>query len=705
MHLGDAVTVLPQVSDRYAKILAKLNISTLQDLLTHFPRYHRDNTAIVPLSSIQLPGSYLTTAKVSGVISRYLPGKRSMQAGKISDGITTVKAMWFNQPYLVNAFKPGVDYYLQVNVKQKGKQLAFYPISFEPLVEDREPVHLGRLTPQYRLTAGISPKWLRNRLKYLVDRLDQLDDLVTLEILDQMIASGLGVEQLSTRKLLAEIHFPEEEAEIEDSRGKLGVLEISNLQLRYMAARSGKKKVLGIPLSLDAQQKQQFWNALPFEPTVDQRNAILEIWTDLIGTEPMQRMLQGDVGSGKTIVAAAAAYAAAANEQQAIILAPTTILASQHYRNFTKLFANMGIEVALVTAETELETAAQIIIGTSAVLARKHKILDNPAMIIVDEQHRFGVRQREELLEPLGLKHPPHFLHMTATPIPRSLALTLFGETQVSEIKTKPAGRQPVLTRIAPVSKLADMYTWIAQQVEQGGQVYWVCPAVEENEESSISSAKKTFRQLQAEVFPNLKVGLLHGKIKPAEKEETMQAFARGEINILVCTTVIEVGIDVAAANVIVIESPERYGLAQLHQLRGRVGRGVAQSWCILLAGEQLLPTNTFNSETAADPTSIDVAVVRATEDADVATVANPDAAARLEYFATHNDGMDVAMYDLARRGPGEVYGLRQSGVPDLKVANITDLDQIRQARALADSLWSQGVKQIPLFAHSFQPA
>jgi ATP-dependent DNA helicase RecG len=659
MLLTDSVTSLPQVNVKYERVLSKLGLHTVRDLLTHFPRYHRDTTEVSDIGNLTADGTFVVRAYPKSVSSIRIRGGRTLQKAVLSDASGNIAATWFNQPYLKKALNPDQEYMFQGKAKINKTRLEFYPDNFEPIVEGRELVHLGRLSPQYPLTSGVTIKWLRNRIKHIVDQLEMVADLK-----DEL--SDLSPTPKITEAVQA-IHFPKAEEEIEPARQKLGVAELVNLQLKLEIERQKADKQTGIAFEFDPTQVGEFVQRLPFKLTIDQQQAMAEIITDLRKHEPMNRLLQGDVGSGKTIVAIIGAFIAKLAGYQTVILAPTTVLAEQHFRTFQKFLGEFPFKIELVTSSTTTREPADILIGTSAVLARKSDLIENLGLVVVDEQHRFGVGQREELLAPLKVsaKNYPHFLNMTATPIPRTLALGLFGDLELSNITTKPAGRLPILTRLVPENKRVDSYDWVRGQVKSGDQVYWICPLVNESEKLEIKSAVATFEHLQNEIFPDLKLALLHGQMKQAEKQEVMQQFTAGTVDILVSTSVIEVGIDVPNATVMIIEGAERFGLAQLHQIRGRVGRGNKQSWCFLFPSES-------NTSQMADQ--------------------------RLEFFAAHDNGIEIAEFDLQSRGPGEVYGTRQSGIPNLKIADLSNLDQVRKSRELAKQLWQQGIKSISLF-------
>jgi ATP-dependent DNA helicase RecG len=663
LHLNDSVTTLPQISPRYASLLAKLGIFTIRDLITHFPRYHKDTSVVTNIGDISEEGEYTLQVFPKSINSVRLRGGRTMQKAILSDHTGNIPATWFNQPYLQKALNSEQEYMFVGKVKQVKTRFEIYPVSFEPIIEGRELVHLGRIAPQYALTAGVSIKWLRNRIKYVLDHIDSLEDL------EDELQNIADCREPRVEEAIKHLHFPASEAELIPSQTKLQISELTNLQLKMQVRRDLREKLTAPTFHASKIEIEEFIDQLPYTLTNDQWQAVSQVLSDCEKSEPMYRLLQGDVGSGKTIVAIISALSAKLSGYQTAILAPTTVLAAQHFASFSKMLKGVDVKIELVTSINKHTEPADILIGTSAVLARKHDLIQNLGLVVVDEQHRFGVQQREELLEPFKLNKNryPHCLNMTATPIPRTLALGLFGDIEISTILTKPAGRLPIKTHIVPENKRTDAYSWIDEQARQGAQIYWMCSLVEGSEKLEIKSAKETFEILRRDHFPHLKLGLLHGQMKPAEKEKVMQDFKDQKLNILVTTSVIEVGIDVPTATIMVIEDADRFGLAQLHQIRGRVGRNDLQSWCFLFTSPEI----------------------------------TPGAKDRLEFFATHSDGLEIAEFDLQNRGPGEVYGTRQSGIPNLKIANLANIEMVKRSKSIAGELYKAGVRRISLFGEN----
>ena len=514
--------------------------------------------------------------------------------------------------------------------------------------------------PEYKLTNGISKKVFR---RWISNCLEQIEDI---EITEEL--KDLTELPLSLKQSLKIIHFAEDFETLDSALKTLSIYELVNIYLKLLTKRQLNQGIKS-PTVLKSFNTENIFtlitNLINFELTQDQSKIIKNILEKIKNEELINEIIQGDVGTGKTVVAVAASVAMAVNGYQTAILAPTTILAKQHYNNFSKLLEKLRIEVELVSSEKKKSNPAPILIGTSAIMARKTDLISNLGMVIVDEQHKFGVNQRENLLKPFSFpaNQTPHFINMTATPIPRTISQIIFGDIELETIKTKPKGRLPIKTLLVPEQKRGDSYKWIKQSLEKGEQVYWICPLIIESENLQAKSAISTQRELE-EYFKEYKVGLLHGKLKENEKNQIMSDFSENKINLLVSTSVIEVGIDVPNANTIVIESAERFGLAQLHQIRGRVGRGDKQSWCLLFYGDNI-------SESSLN---------------------------RLKFLSNNSDGMQIAEFDLLNRGPGEIYGTQQSGVPDLKIAKLDNLNTVQNAKILADEIWGKGLRSLDLF-------
>jgi len=667
MKLEDPVTVLPQIKSQYSKHLERLGIFTVKDLLTYFPVKYIDTSVITSIKDLiynnDFENTYQIKVKIVNFRSAYLKSHKTIQTSEVADESGEITLMWFNQDYLKDVLKPDKEFIFSGKIrKDKNGRYQFNPSLYEEIIEGRELVHLARFTPEYALTTGVSKKWFRNRIKYLVDHMDEL------EIPNEMEEVGFKTEDL--KKAIYLLHFPESLDDLEKYYELLSLYELVNIQLKLEQRRAESAKLQAPKIDIDfkvATILDGFRHSLPFELTEDQHKVTQNIQKLMADGNVLNELIQGDVGSGKTIVAIISALITALNNYQSVILAPTTILAKQHHATFSKMLENFNIKAELVTSENKKTESEKILIGTSAVLARKKELITNLGLVIVDEQHKFGVAQREELLEPFEEvfkgKYYPHFINMTATPIPRTIAQAFFGDVSISFIKTKPKGRLPISTHLVPPEKREDSYKWIDEKVEAGEQVYWICPLISESEKIEAKSAEETYEHLRA-IFPHRKIALLHGKMKEAEKAEVMRNFLEHKADILVSTSVIEVGIDVPNATVMVIESAERFGLAQLHQIRGRVGRSDKQSWCFLFYSDNI-------SRSAIE---------------------------RLKYLASSNDGLEIAEYDLKLRGPGEIYGTKQSGIPFLKIAKLDNLELIKKSKQIAEKLYNQGIRKIELF-------
>jgi ATP-dependent DNA helicase RecG len=666
MELNDPVTTLKQISNGYAPLLAKLDIFTIKDLLTHFPKKYIDTSEVTSIKDMILSNDFENTFQIRVFIdefkSSFLRSRKTIQTATVSDATGKVKCIWFNQKFLSEVFIKDKEFILSGKMKRSKSSVVFYPTSYEQIIENRELVHLARITPEYTLTEGISKKWFRNRIKQLTDSLSSIqirNELDSYKISDQLLKQSI----LNT-------HFPVSEDDLKVSLKILSLYELVNIQLKLEEKRAKSRKFSAPQIQMRDGKNllNDLYKKIPFKLTNDQEQIISNLTTRIFKGELLNDLIQGDVGSGKTIIALALALIIVKSGYQAIILAPTTLLAEQHHKSFQKFLEDFGIDIELVTSKNRSTKSKAILIGTSAVLARQMSLINKPGLIIVDEQHRFGVSQREELLKPfsdaINSGFFPHFINMTATPIPRTIAQAFFGDITINTIKTKPAGRLDIKTFLVPENKRNDSFKWIEKEMTSGNQVFWLCPLISDSENLEIKSAEEVFKQLKTR-FPKHEVALMHGKLKDEQKTQVMQDFLDKKYNILVSTSVIEVGIDIPNATIMVIENAERFGLAQLHQIRGRVGRGESQSWCFLFYGNEI-------------------------------TAASVD---RLKFLSENTDGLKIAEYDLAKRGPGEVYGFKQSGIPFLKIARLDSTEQIIKSKELARELFEKGIRSIELFS------
>lgn len=638
------------VGPQRAKILGKLGINTAKDLLTYFPRDWEDRRFIKKIRD--LITNNRETVQGTVVAAGDISPRPNLTITKvaISDETGIIYAVWFNQPYMKEKFKKGMKVILSGKV-ESGYYSGLREIptpEYEIIEDDAEGLNTGRITPIYPLTEGISQRVLRSIIKNALDRYaENLIDILPKKLLEKY-------NFLDLPSSLYNIHFPEDFVYKEKARERLVFEEFFLIQVCLALRKNSFKKEKGISFKIPENLLKKFYSLLPFELTDSQKQVIEEIKKDMSKEKPMNRLIQGDVGSGKTVIAIAATLICISNNYQAAIMAPTEILAEQHYLNVHRILEKLGIKAALLTGSISKREKEKIInltnsgeinllIGTHALIQEGVKF-KNLGLAIVDEQHRFGVLQRQALKK---MGYNPDMLVMTATPIPRTLALTVYGDLDISTLKELPKERKPVITKLYPFTKRDKVYQFIKEQVRRGAQAYIVCPLIEESKKLDVQAATKLAEYLQKEVFPEFKVGLLHSKMKTKEKEEVMEKLRNREIDILTSTTVIEVGIDIPNATVMLIENSERFGLAQLHQLRGRVGRGKEQSYCILLSDAK-----------------------------------DGEAKERMDILVKTSDGFLIAEEDLKLRGPGEFYGTRQHGMPELKIANIfEDTEILKKAR------------------------
>ncbi len=702
MILTTALSALPRVGTATANRLARLGLFTVRDLLHYYPFRYEDFRQLTPIAELTEGRQVTVRARIELIANRRTFRKRTMiTEALVSDGKNSLRVIWFNQPFLVQTLHPGDEVFLSGVVKNDMLGPELVSPSYEKSGAN-ETIHTARLVPIYPTTEGVTQKQLRSTVKNVLSAADQLAEWVPESMLEAYDLAPLA-------DAIQGIHFPKDTVDLEKSTERLKFDELLAVQLKAELSRRERLLSPAPAVAFHEQQVKQFVANLPFELTKAQKIAAWEILQDLTKSTPMNRLLSGDVGSGKTVVAAMALYNTALAGFQGALMAPTEILAEQHFVSLKKLLEGLPIAIALLTGHTanKLETRnpkpetnsklsiskikngivedlkkgkIDIVVGTQALLTEGVSF-QKLGLVIVDEQHRFGVLQRKLIKEKGGAVH---FLSMTATPIPRSLALMLYGDLDVSVINELPPGRKKIITRLAEPKNREKAYQFIREQIGRGRQAFVICPLIsvetkkndnpgnEYGDDFPISNFqfpisnddRKTvmseYERLSKEIFPDIKVGYLHGKMKSKEKEQVMDDFKNHKLGILVSTSVIEVGVDVPNASVMMIEGAEKFGLAQLHQFRGRVGRSEHQSYCILF-------TDSDSSKSLE----------------------------RLKYFEAHTDGFKLAEKDLEMRGPGEVYGVEQSGMQELRLAKLTDTPLLKKAKDAAKSIASD-IKKYP---------
>ena len=645
------VRYLKGVGPKTAERFEKLGILTLSDLLCHYPRRYLDFSK--PYSIAEAPADTECVVKAEVFAKpggRILPGGRRMERITAGDDVSRLEITWFNNPYAAQKLELGQEYYFQGIVT--GGMLRRQMVN--PQVRTDAQVKSSPFEAVYPQTEGLTSSAIAKCVRQLLPHAELLPDPLPSEMLKKY-------RLLSKADAVRAIHCPATEEEAFAARRRLIYEELLVLQLGIGRMKNHGAASTGAPMKkADA---SPFWESLPFSPTGAQRRAVEEILTDMSGETSMNRLLQGDVGSGKTLVAAAAIWACIRAGYQAALLAPTEILASQHAENLNRLLSPFGMRVALLTGgmkaaarRTTLaairDDEADLIVGTHSILSEGVEFA-RLGLAVVDEQHRFGVRQRGLLAEKAA---NPHLLVMSATPIPRTLGLLMYGDLDISILDELPPGRKPVKTRCITGKKRADLYGFLDREIDSGRQVYIVCPAIEDAGGSGLNAVKSYYEDIAKAYLPDRRVGLMHGKLKPKEKAEVMDDFKSGRLDALVSTTVIEVGVDVPNATVMVIENAERYGLSALHQLRGRVGRGAAESWCFLVSDN-----------------------------------ASESVQKRLKFLCSTSDGFAVAQYDLETRGPGDFFGSRQHGLPTLQIADLmNDTRTLHAAQSEAVALLAE---------------
>jgi ATP-dependent DNA helicase RecG len=684
LELSTPVQYVKGVGPRIADVLAAKGIRTVGDLLHYLPFRYEDRLNPRGISELRAGemASVIGEVRNSGL---FRTRSKPIFQLTVGQGRSRLRCLWFNATYLQDKFKPGqmIALYGKVEADQRTRELQIIQPQFEILGDSTdagsddtdkkvtESLEVGRIVPIYEATGKLTAKWLRRIVRTALENLTpDLPDPIP-----PAVRSHMGL--VAPRAAFWNVHWPEPGeslADLQSSRTPAHIRmifdELFFVELGLELKRRQLKAQTGIAFQLDDRVRAAIKKILPFHPTAAQKRVLKEIAEDMQKPYPMRRLLQGDVGSGKTIVSFEAAIIAIENGYQVALMAPTEILAQQHYFSARRILENAGYRIVLLTGSLETDRkreirrhiaqgGAQLVIGTHALLEEKVEFA-NPGLVIVDEQHRFGVMQRLKLMKKAGEEKrtssgeaaapvttaEPDVLVMTATPIPRTLALTLYGDLDLSNLDELPPGRTPIITKQVTDDQSPKVWDFVRKQVAAGHQAYIVYPVIAENEESELKAAIKMYRELSSEVFADLKVGLLHGRLDADLKDQVMRMFQRGELHILVATTVIEVGVDVPNATVMVIEHAERFGMAQLHQLRGRIGRGAAKSYCVLMTGGKV----------------------------------TEEGQRRLQAMVDTNDGFKIAELDLQLRGPGEFFGTRQAGMPDFRVANIIRDAQLLEA-------------------------
>jgi ATP-dependent DNA helicase RecG len=642
----DLETPIPLASKNYkiyARRLEKLGITKLKDFLFHFPFRYENYSIVSRIENAQVGEIVTLKGKVEKIENVYTKRGRIIQKAIVSDGTGNINIIWFNQPFLTKVIRQGDNLSVSGKIIQDRGGLSMQSPDYE-VIFNNTALHTGRLVPVYPETKGISSKWLRRQIFNLLKQKNQIKDVLPSEILKQN-------NLIKLNDALEKIHFPNSLEDVQRAKQRLAFDELFEIQLAALVRKKQWERKKVIPMKIDRERINTFIKSFPFELTNSQKDAVDKILTDLSSSIPMNRLLEGDVGSGKTIVSAIGMFVSFLNGFQSALMAPTEILANQHFNTLTKLLSPFGVKVEILTSSNKKpKKNFDVIVGTHSLIYKKAKF-NNLKFVVIDEQQRFGVEQRAAL-RLKGIN--PHILTMTATPIPRTVALTLYGDLELSILSDMPKGRQLVKTWLVPSAKRNSAYEWIEKKVNTGDQVFIICPFIEESDTmQTVKAATKEFEKLKKQIFPNLKLGLLHGRLKPEEKNRILEEFKKGKIDILVSTPVVEVGIDIPNATIMMIEEAERFGLSQLHQLRGRVGRGNKKSYCLLFT-----------------------------------TSTNPKTIKRLRLLEHIYSGAQLAEMDLKLRGPGQIYGVKQHGILDLKISSFSDFDLIEKTKNQANKIF-----------------
>jgi len=669
MDLNSAVSNLPAVNPNVSQGLERLGIKKVRDLLFYFPARHEDRRVISKISE-SVPGTACVLRgkmeKVSAQSTFRRQGARAKRVlithAVLRDESGEMPLVWFHQKFIEKNYPSGTNVYVVGTPTLGEKGIAIVAPEVERIIEGKAPVHTARLVPVYSETAGVTSRFLR----YLISRSLPLTE----NLIDYLPSETQEEEQLLTfAQAIHNIHFPESEEKLFESRKRLSFDELFILQLAALARKKERMKEKGVGIIFSEEKLEKMKKSLPFSLTFSQEEAIKKIIEDLKCGIPMNRLVAGDVGSGKTIVAGLAAFSVYLSGAQAALVAPTEILATQHAEGLQKFFSEGGMKISLLTGSIKQKERDNIfkqvesgkidlLVGTHALFHSRLKF-KKLGLIIVDEQHRFGVDQRDELTKKGEEGKVPHFLSLTATPIPRTLQLTAYGDVDVTMLDSRP-GQKIVRTEVIPPEGSRQVYEFLAGLMKKDEQVFVICPRVEmsENPDDEVKSVITEYENLSKIIFPDFKVGMVHGKLSADEKNKVLEKFRDGKLNMLVASSVVEVGVDIPGATALLIEGAERFGLAQLHQFRGRVGRRGQDAVCYLASSSD-----------------------------------DPQALSRLNVLVANNDGLKIAEEDLKRRGAGEIYGTRQSGGVKLKIANITDVPFLLRVRKAAERLLERDPK------------
>jgi ATP-dependent DNA helicase RecG len=655
--LSKPITEIKGVGTSVAEKLQAMGIYTVHDLIWNFPRKYEDYSTLLPINKLK-PGHVSIKATIKQAVGRYVRRGMHITEAIASDETDSVRLVWFNQPYRAKGLKPGQEYFISGNYELSRGRFAIMNPGAE--LASNFPLNTARIIPIYREAKGLRSTAIRKIMAAVMDDIRIID-----EGLPDYIVKQQGL--VSRAEALSGMHFPVTVDDISQAKKRLAFEEVFTLVLTSLINKNENMRSKALPIPFSEKLAKQFVSKLPYKLTNAQRKVAWQIYKDIEKDVPANRLVQGDVGAGKTVVAAMAALMAMSEGFQAAFMAPTEILARQHAKTLSAMLEPLGMSDRIVLLLGSMKAAqkrnahksinegkAELIIGTHALISEKvdmHKL----GLAIIDEQHRFGVEQRKELLKKAG--HIPHLISMTATPIPRSLALTVYGELDISTLDEMPPGRKPAETKIVSPNSKKQLYKSIDKELEKGRQMFVVCPLIKESDNLNFLSAEEVYEDISKKIFKHRKVALLHGKMKTEEKEKIMNEFVAGRIDILVSTTVIEVGVDVPNATIMLIEGVERFGLAQIHQLRGRIGRGEHQGYCYLLMSDSSAPSR------------------------------------RLRALEQTNDGFKLAELDLELRGPGAIYGHAQHGELDLRLADISDSRFIATVRQAAQEFLDKGEK------------